>query len=205
MKNILNFIKKSPHRIHLESYLENFLPKLNGSILDIGSKNRRYDYLMKETPIAIDLNENKDKNVLMGDVQNLSFEDSSFDNVICLEVLEYVDEPKRALSEIFRVLKKDGILILSVPFMYKFHEDRLRYTKSFLQENTSAFSKVEIFNIGNSYSTILNIFYSKIKHIKFSPVRILLTIVYFPFAIFSPCRFMKKGQFNSGYFLVATK
>ena len=66
-------------------------------ILD--QKNRKdIIYLMKETPIAIDLNENKDKNVLMGDVQKSRFEDSSFDNVICLEVLEYVEknEPKES-------------------------------------------------------------------------------------------------------------
>lgn len=50
------------------------------------------------------------------DVENMkSFEDDFFDFVLCSHVLEHVNNPKKALSEIKRVLKKNGEAILMAP------------------------------------------------------------------------------------------
>jgi SAM-dependent methyltransferase len=49
------------------------------------------------------------------DVQELPFEDVSFDAVICNHVLEHVPDDKKAMSEILRVLKPGGYAILLVP------------------------------------------------------------------------------------------
>jgi SAM-dependent methyltransferase len=49
------------------------------------------------------------------DVQNLPFENDSYDIVICNHVLEHVPDDKKALSEIYRVLKPEGFAILQVP------------------------------------------------------------------------------------------
>lgn len=43
-----------------------------------------------------------------GDIHTLPFEDETFDAVTCLEILEHVDDPKKVLSEIQRVLKPNG-------------------------------------------------------------------------------------------------
>lgn len=50
------------------------------------------------------------------DVENLSFESGEFDLVVSLDVLEHVNDPSRALSELHRVLKDGGELLLTVPF-----------------------------------------------------------------------------------------
>ena len=50
-----------------------------------------------------------------GNVLSLPFEDSSFDNVVAMEVLGHVDDVPRALSEIYRVLKPGGTFLLSTP------------------------------------------------------------------------------------------
>ena len=50
---------------------------------------------------------------LQGDVYRLPFKDESFDVVFCLEVLEHLKNPERALDELCRVTNKT--LILSVP------------------------------------------------------------------------------------------
>ncbi|MCW8348137.1 class I SAM-dependent methyltransferase [Vibrio sp. ZSDZ65] len=51
------------------------------------------------------------------DIENLSFLDNSFDVVTCFETIEHVDEEtqKRALSEIKRVLKPKGVLLITTP------------------------------------------------------------------------------------------
>jgi len=45
----------------------------------------------------------------------LPFTDCSFDVVICTEVIEHVDNPASLLSEVHRVLKRNGCLYLTTP------------------------------------------------------------------------------------------
>ena len=53
------------------------------------------------------------------DACGLALLGSSFDSVVCLEVLEYVWQPGAALAEIARVLKPGGTLLLSTPFLHR--------------------------------------------------------------------------------------
>jgi SAM-dependent methyltransferase len=57
-----------------------------------------------------------------GDAQSLPFPDGTFDTVVCLEVLEHVLNPDAALNEARRVLKPEGHLLLSTPFLYPIHD-----------------------------------------------------------------------------------
>lgn len=49
------------------------------------------------------------------DVQNLPFSDKEYDVIICNHVLEHVNDDKKAMTEIYRVLKSKGFAILQVP------------------------------------------------------------------------------------------
>ena len=49
-------------------------------------------------------------------VENLPFDDASFDGVISLSVLEYVPDPERALAEMARVLRPGGQMVISIPY-----------------------------------------------------------------------------------------
>lgn len=53
--------------------------------------------------------------VRYGTVFDLPFSDNSVDCALFFEVIEHLDEPERALSELFRVLKPGGRLILIFP------------------------------------------------------------------------------------------
>ncbi len=50
-----------------------------------------------------------------GDAEHLAFADNAFDIVVCSEVLEHLIEPQQALTEMRRVLKNNGTLILTTP------------------------------------------------------------------------------------------
>lgn len=52
-----------------------------------------------------------------GDLTSLPFPDSSFDLVLCYHLLEHVPEDRRAIAELHRVLRPEGIAILQVPVM----------------------------------------------------------------------------------------
>lgn len=47
-----------------------------------------------------------------GDAHKLPFKSSMFDYVMAVETLEHLHEPEKALSEIYRVLKRNGTLII---------------------------------------------------------------------------------------------
>ena len=49
------------------------------------------------------------------DVQNMPFDENSFDVVLCNHVLEHVSDDKLALSELYRVMKPGGFGIFQVP------------------------------------------------------------------------------------------
>ena len=49
------------------------------------------------------------------DITRLRFEDSRFDAIICLHVLEHVPDDRAAMAELFRVLKPGGWAILETP------------------------------------------------------------------------------------------
>ena len=51
----------------------------------------------------------------VGDTEELPYADKSFDYVVLMEVLSHIHEPQKALKEIRRVLKDDGVLIGSCP------------------------------------------------------------------------------------------
>jgi glycosyltransferase involved in cell wall biosynthesis/ubiquinone/menaquinone biosynthesis C-methylase UbiE len=50
------------------------------------------------------------------DVHNLEFPDKYFDAVCSFETLEHLEEPVKFVSEVKRVLKDDGIFIISTPY-----------------------------------------------------------------------------------------
>ena len=69
---------------------------------------------------------------VVGSVYDLPFSDNTFDMVLCMVVLEHLEDPPKAISEIKRVLKPNGRILASVPFMFPMHatpDDFWRFTK----------------------------------------------------------------------------
>jgi SAM-dependent methyltransferase len=96
---------------------------------------------------------------IIGDIHNLPFDDNSQEAIICLAVLEHVENPIKAAKELYRVLKPGGFLFVYVPFLYCYHPqegyygDYWRFTKDSLRFIFSDFSIIEIQNVRGSLST----------------------------------------------------
>lgn len=56
------------------------------------------------------------------DITDILYEDNMFDVIICNHVLEHIPNEQKALSELKRVLKKDGVAFLNVPLFEKNEE-----------------------------------------------------------------------------------
>jgi len=55
---------------------------------------------------------------LVSTVELLPFASASFDGILCLSVLEYLDDPEATARELRRVLKPGGVALLSVPYRW---------------------------------------------------------------------------------------
>jgi len=116
-----------------------------GKLIDIGCGNMPYKDILPDKVTqydTFDIERRVPEVKFVGDIQNMDMiKDGSYDSAICIEVLEHVQNPFKAISEVYRILKQDGTLILSIPHLCRLHEepyDFYRYTKygiKFLLEN----------------------------------------------------------------------
>jgi len=70
--------------------------------------------LTEEYPIGTEI----EKNVFCQNLEALTFNDESFDIVITEDVFEHVRNDKKAFKEIYRVLKRGGIHIFTIPYLF---------------------------------------------------------------------------------------
>ena len=52
---------------------------------------------------------------IVGSILDIPFPENTFDYVVSSEVIEHTPEPFKALSEIYRVLKPGGVMVISTP------------------------------------------------------------------------------------------
>lgn len=122
--NPFYFIRK-----RLAERIKLLAPEMDGKLLDFGCGAKPYKSLFSNVTdyIGIDIeNEGHDhKNEKIdvyynGDV--IPFDNDTFDSVLTTEVLEHVPDVDRCLKEIRRVLKPNGKLLITVPFIWQEHE-----------------------------------------------------------------------------------
>jgi len=90
---------------------------------------------------------------MISDITEIPEPDESFDAIMCVEVLEHLPEPLKALREFKRLLKKDGILLLTVPFSCLTHMSPYFYITGFSKYYFEKWLKELGFeNIGITYN-----------------------------------------------------
>lgn len=103
-------------------------------ILDLGCGWGEFaGIVFNQMEMGIDINKkelkralkgNKYKNVLWADARQLPFKSHSYKTVVSVSVLEHIDNAGLVLKEIHRILRKDGLLVFTVPTT-KLYDDLL--------------------------------------------------------------------------------
>lgn len=124
---ITNYLKSWQHLGHFRLAYSLASVKEEDSVLDIGCSSGQFPLFLSEKCKRVFAVEPKHKfperspdntTFLRALGDDLPFEDGNFDKVFCLEVLEHVHGRKERLdiiSEMNRVLKKDGKVVITLP------------------------------------------------------------------------------------------
>jgi SAM-dependent methyltransferase len=109
-----------------------------GTLLDIGCGVKPYMKMAApyvKVHIGVDHHatlHDKSNIDMPGSAYDLPLEDDSVQTILCTDVLEHLEEPKKAIAESFRVLATGGYAIYTVPLFWHIHEaprDYFRYTE----------------------------------------------------------------------------
>lgn len=125
LTNILNKIigQKIKNRIR-RKYHNVPVWKNNGICLDIGCGTGGYLNLLKEigwTTYGVEINKEiadalqKKHNMFCGPFEETNYKTNFFDSIRISHTLEHVYDPYKTLTEIHKIIKKDGILLIEVP------------------------------------------------------------------------------------------
>lgn len=93
-------------------------------ILDVGSTYRPYESLFTgkyRSYLTIDLAITSGKPDIIALGESLPVASECMDICLCTQVLEHVNNPAKVVSELARVLKRNGILILSTHGVFHYH------------------------------------------------------------------------------------
>ncbi len=161
---------------------------ISGKTLDVGCGTKPYEkyfnsseYIGLEVDNTINKDEKKVDVFYKGD--KIPFDNKEFDSVITSQVLEHIFNPQQFMEEINRVLKINGKLLLTVPFIWDEHEqpfDYGRYTSFVLNDllNKNGFKIIKHIKSLNNISAVfqmLNGYIYKIS-VKKKLVRQILTL-----------------------------
>jgi len=121
-----------PDRFLLQEQVKKYSSYIKGRVLDIGAgEYTRYrNFFDCEEYIKMDVGKSENVDVI-GSIENIPLIDASVDSVVCTQVFEHLKHPQKSAEEVFRVLKKGGYLLVTVPQVNELHEepnDFFRYT-----------------------------------------------------------------------------
>jgi SAM-dependent methyltransferase len=125
-------------RLRLYHAIRQYAGNFKGRILDLGCGLKPYKHLFTGATeyIGVDIDNpghdhSKEEVDVYYDGKNIPFDNKSFDCVFFSEVLEHVFNPDHIITDIHRVLKDNGNLMITTPFIWDEHEvpnDYCRYT-----------------------------------------------------------------------------
>jgi SAM-dependent methyltransferase len=134
-------------------------------VLDLGGNriNKRGNFDIAQYPLRVwyaNLVTSKQPHIQCR-AESVPLAADSVDAVICAELLEHVPDPRAVLGEVARVLRPGGVLLISVPFLFRIHGDPFdygRYTDHYWREvlDGAGFAEITIEKQGLFWSVLVD-------------------------------------------------
>ncbi|MBN1600833.1 MAG: class I SAM-dependent methyltransferase [Chitinispirillaceae bacterium] len=109
---------------------------ISGRVLDIGAGNLAWKYIVKSAAKNYHSSDfcitHKNLDMIFDVTKSFPLKNNSYDSIFCHSVLEHTPEPWNAFDEFYRILKENGVLLISVPFIFYLHgapDDYFRFTR----------------------------------------------------------------------------
>ena len=144
---------------------------------------------------------------LVGDCDNLSFKDGSFDIVIAVGLIEYFSDISEVLSEIKRITKRGGVVVISVPnkhclntLLVDIFAPLRRLLLPVYKRITGA--RLSRMDRVHHYRYIPDEFDAIMKNVSFSKIGYRYTnfhFIIYPFEVFLPSLYIKFSEIASKY------
>lgn len=129
-KTLIQRLLPTAYKILLNRIVQPKLRSITGDVLVIGVGKEPYHWLMGASTSVFTTDIEAEEGIDgVADAHQLPFSDKTFDAVIAIEVFEHLRDPKLATSEMYRVLRPGGVVILTVPFMFRVHGDPHDYQR----------------------------------------------------------------------------
>jgi SAM-dependent methyltransferase len=121
-------------RVGLYEAVRELAPAVRGRLLDVGCGSKPYLSLFAASEyvgLEIDTPENRisKRADFFYDGTRFPFGDGEFEGMLVSQVLEHVFNPAEFLTEMHRVLRPGGMLLLTVPFVWDEHEQPVDYAR----------------------------------------------------------------------------
>lgn len=170
-----------------DKWLESYSKYYKGTLVDLGcgeAPHKNYFLQYVDKYIGVDWTNtlhNSKADIVSNLNVKIELEDNYADTIVSLSVMEHLCEPQTFLNESYRILKKDGTIILGVPWMWWIHEaphDYFRYTPYGLKYmfKKTGYKDIHIQPTTGFFTMwFLKINYFSLKWIKGSKIRRALT------------------------------
>lgn len=100
----------------LTIYIEENYQNKNLKVLDFSPHRSLYDFLKSKFKYYISTDyENQFYAHKNHDITQIEEKDESFDLIICFHVLEHILNDQKAIKELYRILKENGVILIQVP------------------------------------------------------------------------------------------
>jgi SAM-dependent methyltransferase len=147
----------------LQKAIDKKICLFKGVLVDLGCGEMPYkEYILDRNKkitkyIGIDIDNNQYHKTVKPDMfwngRSIDLENEKVETVIATELFEHVENLDEILKESFRILKKDGVIFFTVPFIWPLHEipfDQYRYTPYSLERvlSQSGFKDIVIIPMG---------------------------------------------------------
>ena len=142
---------------------------LDDEVLDIGKAMRdKHKKIVCKNLETLDVNDFGDYPDIICDIcSDVTGLENKYDKIICIAILEHVYDPFKAVANLKKLLKENGVIYGMVPYLYHYHapqdlkfQDYFRFSKDALAYLFKDFSYVELYPIRGRISSSLHMMFA---------------------------------------------